>query len=486
MIGSLAASTFVSAGALALTRGGSGDASHPGGGLQRPATTARPVAIERLIPADVVAFARVSVNPAASERSAIEALIRKVPASTRASTLALVDRTLESALPFRIDLRSARRVLGEHVAVTLVVVGGRTQIVTLLQVKDRVQVARTIRPTLRRGQTMTLDGNVAYVGSSRAITALRRSAKRRSMAIHRTYLRELGALGGSGLAVGWFDGSMLADVQTRHLPQSLRAAEGPTQSIAQLRRSKAVGVVFVAGANVVFEVRERGGLAPAFYGTSGPLRLLGRVPADAMFSLGMSDPATYVRAILAIAAPKGTASGLPPGVDLEKDVLSWLGDEVAFVVLGGNGGVGALIDIKDEAAFDRTFTLARGLLGRMDGASFDASGFTIRRGDRTFVVRRARGTVVLAMSEDAAGATRLARDLADGSGSPLSRDPGYRLAFGDSPASQRSFIRIDPKGLGRWGSLSGAMSVLGLARTISYEVRAEKGTSLTRVIFSLA
>lgn len=475
-----AAATFLAAGSVAITRSGTSSGSGPTS--RTPLATAEPIAIEERIPRNVAAFARVTVNPVGADREAIERLLRNVPAADRASALDLLDREMAKALPISIDVGAMRAALGEQMAIAWVVINGKPEIVAILEVKDAAKARREVTKTLGRGEIVVADGTVLYSGSPRAISGLRASAKRASMATHATYLKELGALGGSGLAVGWFDGTRLANVRDADLPPYLRVQAGIGGAAPDLRKSTATGAAFIDGSLLVFEMRERGGLTGALSRSSGPLPLFRSLPAATTFGFGISDPATVLRATLETVMGQGT-EGLPKGMDLDQLLFSWLGDEIAISMLDATKGGVLAIAVKDDAAFERAFTTLSALAQAAGGGRGDSRAYSLSFGGNAIELRRVPGKLAVAMASDQASAVALAEGVVNGTGAPLSKGGDYGRLFGAGPASMRFFVRTENVGEMFMGP---ELSFLRHIRAIGYEMRVEGLQSFSRVAVSFA
>lgn len=473
------AATFLSAGSVAVTRGGG--VSTPA--QRRPIASAKPVSIEALIPRNAVAFARVTVNPSADQAAAIERLLRNIPGADRSSALTVLDRQLASTLPASVDVGAIRASLGEQMAMVVHVVDSKPQVVSIFETKDPSKARRGISESLGRGHVLVMDGNVAYAGSARAIAKVRAAAELSSMATHATYLRELGALGGSGLAVAWFDGSRLVGVGQRDLPSFFMPQTGPTGVVPDIRKSSAVAAAFIDGSTLVFEMRERGGLTPWFRGASNAMRLLGNGPRDPLLAMSMTDPATYLRTVLKEMSG-GDSGPMPPGFDLEEDVFSWLGNEIAFFLLP-EGGMAFAVAIKDEAAFDRAFAKMKVLAGAFGSIDGDAQGFSMGAAGRSVAMRRAKGAVYVALGSDQVSSTSTATEMVKGGGE-LARSSAYRSVFGSGPATIRVFAGGKQiSGLFSWFD-ENPRSFLRHIRSVGYELRMAGPLSLTRVAVSFA
>jgi hypothetical protein len=124
-------------------------------------------------------------------------------------------------------------------------------------------------------------------------------------------------------------------------------------------------------------------------GKSAPL--LGDVPGDSWLALGQADFGATVKSLVGLVA--GFVGGeqqlkqqlrSATGLDLDRDLLSWIGD-VAFFVNGdskGSIGGGALIQSKDPAVSQRTLTKLAALAAKSGGATVAAANIGSAHGYR--------------------------------------------------------------------------------------------------------
>jgi hypothetical protein len=170
--------------------------------------------------------------------------------------------------------------------------------------------------------------------------------------------------------------------------------------------------------------------------------LLGDVPANSWLALGQADFGGVVKQLIGLVA--GAVGGQQvleqqlrgaTGLDLNKDLLSWIGDVAIFV----NGdskqtiGGGLLIQSKDPAASRAALTKLAALIARSSGGSRvsaahfgSASGYRMqaRGAPRGIYMLQSGDRVALTYGESAA------RSALNGSGGGLTNTPGFSGAAG--------------------------------------------------------
>ncbi len=155
--------------------------------------------------------------------------------------------------------------------------------------------------------------------------------------------------------------------------------------------------------------------------SAGSTPLLGEVPADSWFALGLADFGSSLKTLIGFAA--GIAGGeqkleqqleAQTGLNLNRDVLSWIGDVAVFVSgdskdsLGG----GLLIQSKDPATSKAALTKFAALAARSGGATVGAASFGKAKGYKLAVAKAPKGIylvqsgkrVVISYGESAAKA----------------------------------------------------------------------------------
>ena len=191
------------------------------------------------------------------------------------------------------------------------------------------------------------------------------------------------------------------------------------------------------------------------FGKSTPL--LGDVPADSWMALGQSDFGNVVKSLFGTFA--GFAGGeaqlkaqvrQASGLDLDRDVFSWIGDVAMFV----NGdsqksiGGGVLIQSKDEAASRRALTKLSALAAQSGDATVSAADVAGAKGYKLANASAPRG-VFMVQSGDKVAITYgegAAKQALSGSGDGLTSAPGFSDAaskLGDAYAPSL-YIAVPP------------------------------------------
>ena len=170
------------------------------------------------------------------------------------------------------------------------------------------------------------------------------------------------------------------------------------------------------------------------FGKTTPL--LGDVPADSWLAIGQSDFGGAVKSLFGMFA--GFAGGeeqlkaqvrQASGLDLDRDVFSWIGDVAMFV----NGdsqqsiGGGVLIQSKDEAASRRALTKLSALAARTGDVTVSAAEVGGAKGYKLANESAPRGVYMLQSGDKVAitygeGA---AKQALSGSGDGLTSAPGF-------------------------------------------------------------
>ena len=172
-------------------------------------------------------------------------------------------------------------------------------------------------------------------------------------------------------------------------------------------------------------------------GKSTPL--LGDVPSDSWLALGMSDFGATVKSTIGLVAGfMGGQQALEQqlreqtGLDLQQDVIGWMGDVALFV--DGNSkdsiGGGALIQSKDPEASQRALTKFAALAAKSGGGTVaattagDGKGYELRMNEvpKPIYMVQAGDKVAITYGKDAAEAAL------SGAGGGLTSEPGFKDA----------------------------------------------------------
>ena len=179
-----------------------------------------------------------------------------------------------------------------------------------------------------------------------------------------------------------------------------------------------------------------------FLGQGG--KLAGKLPADSWLAFSVPDLGDTIQGVLSVFASSGGGSAAlaqqleaATGLDLEKDVLSWMGDASLFVrgtsVPQLNGAL--VVETSDEAASKRFIDTIAGLVGKSGHVSRRAGGYTLETSGLPQPIHlfQSQGKVVLAYGDAAArDALDPAQRLGDTQGykdAQAALGGGYDLAF---------------------------------------------------------
>jgi Protein of unknown function (DUF3352) len=175
------------------------------------------------------------------------------------------------------------------------------------------------------------------------------------------------------------------------------------------------------------------------FGKSTPL--LGDVPADSWLAIGQSDFGAVVKSLFETFA--GFAGGeeqlkaqirQASGLDLDRDVFSWIGDVAIFV----NGdsqesiGGGVLIQSKDEAASRRALTKLSALAAQSGDVTVSAADVGGAKGYKLVNESAPRGVYMLQAGDKVAitYGENAAKQALSGAGDGLTSAPGFTEAAG--------------------------------------------------------
>lgn len=398
-----------------------------------------PADIATMVPADVLGFLRISVEPSGAQRADLRQLLGKLSAEKRAEVIASFDSLLAEIVdyPGGDFARDVRPWLGAQISVSAYKGDGKPAVVAAISVRDEAMARAFFTKVSEAGDPVVeVSDGVAYAAETAAlITSFRAAASAAPLSENTSYARELQAAGGDGLAVVWVNGDQIA----KNAGAIAGIFGGLATSIPGLGASAGSGVyVLRAEANGIALVGHQSG-GPTPKQKPGRPRLLEGAPATILGGLSIFDIKGSIEQFGTAAAgaegdPLAAASTLlgVVGLDLRKDVLAWLGGEVTFVATPLLQ-FGVVADVTDEKAYARTVAVLPDLIPGLGGTlTPEADGFTAVSEDGAFSVRKARGKVSIGFAESAVAARALAQQLMAGGGTTLGGVPGYRSALGAS------------------------------------------------------
>ena len=425
-----------------------------------------------LAPANAPVFVDVAVRPQGEQAEKVRGILRRFPEAgdLRRRVATLIER--ESAEDgTRIDYeRDIESWLGERAGIVVFPVreGVEPSAAVIFDTTDEGKAEDLIEKSLKnpaqrryRGVDYRLsDDNAAgivdgmlVVGDERGFkAAVDGSEADQSLGESDRYTKATEKLPEDRLATIYLDLGRLIDIAARSgdtSPQQLGIIRGflgdaAREPIVTTVRAEDDGVAFDAAAP-----RGAGFLAsPLLLGSGTPL--LGELPADAWLALGQPKLGEFLKGLVdRFARAAGVSRDLAEarfrsatGLDLNRDVLDWMGDFAAFVrgTSGADVGGGVVIQTSDEdasaRALDRLGAVLRGQrdVGRVRPPTLPEvdDGFTVLlrepRGGRVHAVQR-NDRVVIAFGDAAAEAGLAAeeklRDNADFKAATGSLGAGY-------------------------------------------------------------
>ncbi|MFA5890134.1 MAG: DUF3352 domain-containing protein [Actinomycetota bacterium] len=419
-------------------------------------------AVEFKVPADVVAFVKVSIRPSLEQQQVLARLLSRVGSSGREKLQSRIDALLDDALSgtgvgYSKDVRPW---IGSQIGIAVRApesAGSDPVVVALVAVDDEGAARAALAKFTEKPFSYEISGGIAYLSdSAKAITELRAGAEKGPvLADAEAYRSARESVDGDGLVLMWADNSRLKDiVKGEGLSTGVldSFASGRSGIVVAAVRAEAAGIALVGHAFAGTEQEE----AP----TKGTPALLestssGLVASLTAFNLG-------ARILVGLEATGKAGAGASPvesaveavreslGIDLERDLAPMLRGEFS-VVFGGLSGsgvpdVGVLIEPTDTAAATRVLAALRARVeGFMEGLGGGGSvrdiagGFIVEAGDFSVVLRRGKDRIVIASSEP------YATTLQGASASSLRDDAVYKRAFDESDDGvvMQMFVRVD-------------------------------------------
>lgn len=403
--------------------------------------------LDQQVPASAGVYMEVNLRPPSSQREALDAILGRLTVDQRADVASGIDAMLEDAfaeldLSWRDDVKGwiGSRVAFTFPSITAATVLAGPKPVGLMQVRDE----QAARASLQRALDAAGDGafeiqdGVAFIGpSSEAIEHLRTGAERAPLSDDAAYQAER-ARHGDVLAFAWFNAGALA----KSVPQQFGSAVLDGGSAALRAEPEAI-VLEGGGAGTT----KRAGDVPALLGATSAEILA----ALTLFDLGTGIEAMIDPALLAQIPEAAQALAFLDAfaLDLERDLAAWLKGELSLIIGGFTGpvpDVGALIEVTDEKALDRTARTLRDAapqIAQVVGSDTfritgDEDALQIHIAGQTVFMRRARGRVAFAPSE------RYAMRLLTSAPDALADDAVYQRAVGDADGTVfQAFVRLD-------------------------------------------
>lgn len=416
--------------------------------------------VETKVPADAVAFVKVSLKPSVEQKAALAQLVSRMGSDGRERLESGIDDLLnemlsESGLTYDDDVRPW---IGSQIGIAVRAPGaaGAEPAVVALAVTEDESAARTALEKIKDDEfAFEVAEGIAYMASDSAvIDAFRAEAEKGSvLADSEAFRSARESVGGDGLVLMWADGSRFKDLAAASgVPSEMLNSFAGAQSgvVAVAVRAEEEGIAMVGHQFGSEDAKARAGKPKLLESTSS-----GLIASVTGFDIGAGIAAALKNAGKAGEAGAAIGTALDAvreslGIDVERDLIPMLHGEFSVVFGGlsaeGMPDVGILIEPTDAAAATRVLAAIRlrveGLLEGLGGGGAvedTPDGFIVGAGDFGVVVRRGSDRIVIALSEP------YAATLMGASKSALRDDAVYKRAFkeaGDNTAMQM-FVRVD-------------------------------------------
>lgn len=352
----------------------------------KAATGPDPIAAR--VPASVSAYVQVTLQPSIAQKRLLRDLVDRLPGG-RARAEASIDAILEQALsPMdpELDVEQVRAWIGDQVAVSMwSPTDGPAVPVLVAHAKD-LTLAQRVVDAINSGEDLTasLDAGFVTVGrfDAEALRSFRDAVADAPLSRDKPFKAARARVGGDGALLVRAN---LADAAANLGPIGVPGIAASTVPDGNL----VAGVQFVEdGIKVSFA--EESMLVDRPLPPSSDLPLLHELAEHAHGVIGFNDVASLLREAVALAPEDALASLTTEyGLDIEEDLLSWLGDEVAIRVVNfGDDEHHATIAVEasDEEAMRSFVQTVRGYLAiappdgvRVSGT--DDDGFRVRAGE---------------------------------------------------------------------------------------------------------
>ena len=437
---------ILAAAALVLPACGS---SGSGSGSTDPATAA---------PASALVYANVAIRPKGDLKRSVDAAGRKIlnGADPGRKIQQGLDQQLSKAhMSYAEDVRPW---LGERAAFFMTSIsGGSASGAAIIDSKDDGKAKSTLDKAVKESGDKTktesvngvdvhvaTDGTSAYAvsdglvyaGTEGGVRDAINARKGSSLAEASAYENATGKVTKDGLALFYVDAPKLLDAAAQANPSSAALIESLRNS-PQVRNLKpTAGAVTVSSDSIAFE-------APATKEASTP-RAVADLPADSWLALSIGNFGDNLRRSLQAlnSTGQGNMLGLlerqfrsQTGLDLQKDLLSWLSDASGFVAGSPTSfAAGAILGSKDPTASRKAVVRIGRTLHARAGlpVSPKPNGFSIRSSRGDVAIQSKGDKVIAALGKDAVAKTTKPS-------STLSADPTFQAAvkqLGDNAKPQ--------------------------------------------------
>ncbi|HEV3473287.1 MAG TPA: DUF3352 domain-containing protein [Actinomycetota bacterium] len=353
----------------------------------------------QLVPPDAAIYTNVFLDPSTSQKLALDDLLAHFPAAgdragARDRIVELIDQGLaEVGLTFEADIDPW---LGDQIAFFMQVPASfdaEPGVALLLETEDvsaalsAVDKAQVADPSLvfegriyqgiryevsQNGDAVGAVDSFLVSGTETGLKAAIDASRGRSLAEAERFDQAIAALTPDRLALAYVDPAAFARLAAGFpgAPPFGSRAGAASEAFDPLTQGAAAFVFYARGDALVIEGSSRlpqdPALAAVIRGAARESKMLGRLPGDSWLAFGVPELGNSIRSLLtafesAFAQQGGAFPGLPPGgllggfeaalgLNLERDLLAWMGD-AAFFVRATNPnrvGGGVVIEATDQ------------------------------------------------------------------------------------------------------------------------------------------
>lgn len=336
----------------------------------RSAGGADPVAAR--VPDTVSSYLQASLNPSVEQKRFAEGLARRLPKGE-----ADLERLIDDAFARAVggagvdDPAGVEAWRGDEIAIATWSAepehGGVGPTYLLVQVADQGRAASWVA---EQGERAVLESGFVVFSEDGDVPGFVDRAADRSLFRDRAFRSARDRVGGDGILLARVDLGSLAGLGS--------VATALPVGVADTEGSLVFGVSLVEG-GIELTVTEDQGFLEGPLPAPDDLALLAELAEHADIAVGINDVAALMRQALTQAEEDAAALESRYGLNLEEDLLSWLGGETAFRVgfVGGEPHANIVVESSDEEAM-RSFIATAHALAAVAGGQ---SGIEIRGDD---------------------------------------------------------------------------------------------------------
>ncbi|HWH06162.1 MAG TPA: hypothetical protein VNT23_06975, partial [Gaiellaceae bacterium] len=357
----------------------------------RSATGPDPIAAR--VPGDAAVFAQVTLQPSLSQQRLLEDLAERLPGGADGIE-ALLDRGLDELLePVGLDADDRRRWIGDQLAfVVWAPDEERPSGIVVAHAKDLDGAELAVHSLNEQaGRAASLDrGFVTVAEDAETLEAFLEAVRRGPLTRDRSFRNARERVGGDGVLLTRVDlEGAAALAPSAGIAQTEAPSKGgvPRLEDARVPDGRVVAGVRLVEGGVQLTLAEETPIVEGPLPAPDDLALLRELAANAHAAVGFHDLAALIRSGLDAMPEPDRDFAARLGLDLEEDVLSWLGGELAArIVWRSEDALLAtlLVEASDEPAMRSLVQTIRASLALgMAGEGVEVSG----EEDDRFVVR---------------------------------------------------------------------------------------------------